>query len=178
MTEGAEPVEEDDEGSVEVLKGELESEKRKNQDLQTRLKYAQADLENYRKRVDKEAKETSEAAVRSLVSRLLEVSDELDLASKHVSGQGGELAEGIKMVQKNLASALDFAGAERIECVGKRFDPSLHEAVEKEQGESEGEDRVVEELRAGYTFRGRLMRPSMVKVELARRGPSEEKADE
>jgi molecular chaperone GrpE len=129
----------------------------------------QADLENYRKRMDKELKEAGESLARSLAAKLLVVQDELDLAARHaeLGKESGELKEGIAMVRKNLESALESVGVERIDSVGRTFDPSVHEAVEKVQGESPGEDLVVDELRPGYTFRGQLLRPSMVKVELA-----------
>jgi len=155
---------------------ELAVERKKNQELLTRLKYMQADLENYRKRVDREMREAGESSLRSLASKLLVVQDELELAAKHAGTKDpdGELMEGIKMVQRNLGAALESAGVERIDCAGKLFDPSLHEAVEKVQGDSEDGDMVVEEMRPGYIFRGQLLRPSMVKVELARREQDQE----
>ncbi len=157
------------EESVERLKQELAGERRRNEDLLSRMRYLQADLENQRKRMDREMKEAGESMVRSLVSRLLVVQDELDLALKHAEEreENGELNEGIRMVLKNLWSALESAGAERIACIGKPFNPALHEAVEKVRGRSSGQDIVVEEVRPGFTFRGQLLRPSMVKVELA-----------
>ena len=160
----------------EGLKKELEGEKKRNQELLSRLKYMQADLENYRKRVDKEMREAGESSVRSLVSRLLVVLDELALAVKHSEAKEhkGELREGMRMVESNLEAALESAGVERIDCVGKPFDPALHEAVEKVQGGSGSEDVVVEELRPGFTFRGQLLRPSAVKVQLALTEPGEE----
>jgi molecular chaperone GrpE len=154
----------------------LEEERARSQELLTRLKYAQADLENLRKRTDRELKEAGEAAVRGLVLRLLVVLDELELAVRH-STEGetrGELREGIAMVQRNLESALESVGVKRIESVGKPFDPALHEAVDKVQGRSRGEDYVIEELRPGFVFRGQLLRPSMVKVELASKRREEE----
>ena len=75
------------------------------------------------------------------------------------------------MVQKNLLFALESAGLEKIEPRGQPFDPSRHEAIEKVQGSSYGVDTVVEELRTGYLFRGQVLRPSMVKVELAMKKP-------
>ena len=170
--------EREDSGDTEVdrLNRELADEKRRNEELLTRLKYSQADLENYRKRVDKEMKEAGESPVRSLLVKILVVQDELDLAAKHAVAGKGEVAEGIGMVRKNLEAALESVGVERIECVGKPFDPALHEAVEKVQGESGGEDVVAEEIRPGFTFRGQLLRPSMVKVELAGK-KAEEEAD-
>ncbi len=166
---------------AEGLEEELAAERKKNQELLTRLKYMQADLENYRKRVDREMREAGESSLRSLVSRLLVVQDELQLAVKHggTNDPDGEFMEGIRMVQNNLGAALESVGVEKIECIGRPFDPALHEAVEKVQGESDEGDVVVEEMRPGFTFRGQLLRPSMVKVELGARAPAEEaKANE
>ena len=163
---------------VESLKKELLEEQIRSKELLNRLKYAQADLENLRKRMDREAREAGEATARSLVTRLLVVQDELDLASKHSDdgGHGGDtLKEGIAMVRRNLATALESAGVERIEAVGRPFDPAVHEAVEKVEGGTHGRDMVVEEVRPGFMFRGALLRPSMVKVETASKAPEEEK---
>ncbi len=167
---------EQEKGEVKALKLELTEQKKRSEELLTRLKYAQADLENYRKRMDKEVKDASESLARSLLSRLLVVQDELDLAAKHAEdGEPGDaLKEGIAMVRGNLRSALESVGVERIEAVGKPFDPAIHEAVEKVQGDSPGEDMVVGEVRPGFTFRGQLLRPSMVKVELASEPTKEE----
>ena len=172
--EGAEPGE-------ERLERELADEKKRNEELLTRLKYAQADLENYRKRMEKELKEAGELLARDLVTRLLVVQDELDLAVRHATkGKGnGELTEGIRMVQRNLGAALVSVGVDRIDSVGRPFDPAVHEAVEKVQGDGGGPDLVVEEVRPGFMFRGQLLRPSMVKVELAAKAAKEEvKANE
>lgn len=160
------------------LERELADEKKRNEELLTRLRYSQADLENYRKRMDKELKEAGESLARTLLARLLVVQDELDLAVKHAKeGNGGrEMMEGLEMVQRNLVSALQAGGVERIGSVGKPFDPSVHEAVAKVQGEGAGPDMVVEEVRPGFTFRGQVLRPSMVKVELAAK--EEAKANE
>jgi molecular chaperone GrpE len=165
------------EQEVEELKEELAEQKKRSEELLSQLKYTQADLENYRKRMDKEVKDASESLTRSLLSRLIVVQDELDLAAKHAADgeSGGALKEGIAMVRNNLRSALESVGLERIEAVGRPFDPTIHEAVEKVQGDSPGKDMVVEEVRPGFTFRGQLLRPSMVKVELAPGTAKEEK---
>ncbi len=162
--------------SVEQLKRDLAAERKRNEDLLTRMKYLQADLENQRKRMDREMKEAGDLMVRSLVTRLLVVQDELDLALKHAEEreENGELKEGIGMVLKNLWSVLESAGVDRIESVGRPFNPALHEAVEKVQGRSSEKDVVVEEVRPGFTFRGQLLRPSMVKVELASKEAEQE----
>jgi molecular chaperone GrpE len=158
------------------LELELAAEKKRNEELLTRLKYMQADLENSRKRMEKEMKEAGESQTMALVAKLLTVQDEMELAVKHAKNgtADGEILEGLGMVKKNLEAALESAGVERIESVGMPFDPSLHEAVEKVQGKAMGKDIVLEEVRPGYTFRGQLLRPSMVKVELATRAAKEE----
>jgi len=151
-----------------TLRKELADERKKNEGLLTRLMYAQADFENYRKRMDKESKEASESMAKDLVTKLLVVQDELDLAAKNAEGGtvSTEVKEGIGMVRKNLEAALESVGVHRIEALGKPFDPSVHEAVERTEGDTD-RDMVVEEIRPGYTFRGQLLRPTMVKVELA-----------
>ena len=171
----SEEVEESAETQVEALRQELAKEKKKNEELLTRLMYTQADFENYRKRMDKEMKDAGESMTKGLVARLLVVQDELDLAAKNAKSDvaNTELKEGIGMVRKNLGAALESVGVERIDAAGKPFDPSVHEAVEKTQGDSD-RDMVVEEIRPGFTFRGRLLRPSMVKVELASKQAKEE----
>lgn len=173
---GRENIQEE-EGS---LKAEFAGGKGHDTELLNRLKYMQADFENYRKRTEKEMREMEENSTKGLVIKLLSVLDELDLAVKHAKDDTGttELQEGIEMVQKNLYSELESAGLRKIEPVGKPFDPSQHEAVARVQGSSSGSDIVVEELRTGYTFRGHVIRPSMVKVELGMKEQVEGKADE
>ena len=163
------------------LRDLLAQERQRNEDLVNRMKYLQADFENYQKRTEREMQQVEERAVLGLVTRLLSVLDELELASANVAkhGEGRVVSEGIKMVYRNLNSVMKTAGLRRIEAVGMPFDPRLHEAVEKVDGSGEL-DKVVEEIRSGYTFRGQVLRPSMVKVELAvkKAGEPEARANE
>lgn len=147
----------------------LESEKKRSEDVLTKLKYLQADFENYRKRIDREIQEIEEFSMAKLVQKLLPVLDELELAINTAEGQGikGALLDGVKMVYKNLNSILESEGLRSIESIGKPFNPKFHEAIEKIQGRHRGEDIVIEEIRRGYTFRGQVLRPSLVKVEVA-----------
>jgi molecular chaperone GrpE len=175
--------EEDKIGRIEDASPEAQliQEKRKYEELQTKLKYLQADFENYQKRMDREMQQVEERSVLGLVNRLLSVLDELELASANAAkpGQAKAVSEGIKMVYKNLSSVMKTAGVKKIEAVGMPFDPRFHEAVEKVDGNG-GKDTVVGEIRSGYTFRGQVLRPSMVKVELAvkKAGEPEARANE
>ena len=167
--------EKSEEDQLDLLRKQLAEEKERSGELLTRLKYSQADLENYRKRADKELKEAGESLAKGLISKLLVVADELELALKHAEGSAnGELAEGVRMVSANLRAALQSVGVEAIGALGRPFDPAIHEAVERVQGAADGPDMVAEVLRTGYTFRGQLLRPSMVKVELAPKAAQEE----
>jgi molecular chaperone GrpE len=160
------------------LEGSLVQEKRKVSELATNLQYLQADFENYRKRMDRRMREVEEKAASQLVTRLLRVVDELELASAtaEASGESGVLMDGVKMVYRTLMSELESEGLQRIESVGRQFDPTLHEAVERVGGGSKGDALVVEEIRPGYLFRSRVIRPSMVKVKLGSPTPPKTEA--
>ena len=146
----------------------LQDERKKSDDYLSNLKYVQADLENYRKRMDREVREIEEFSTAGVVKKLVPVLDDLDLgaASAESTPQTKEFLEGIAMVKKRLSSALESEGLEEIKAVGETFNPELHEAVDTVQGTGE-RDIVVEEIRKGYIFKGKVLRPSMVKVELA-----------
>jgi len=152
------------------LEMNLEEERKRNEEYLTSLRYLQADFENYRKRVEREMGELEEFSTLALVRKLIPVLDDLDLAVASATKAEDEgLLEGVKMVQKNLSSALEAEGLQTINAVGMPFDPSSHEAVDKVQGKDNSEDIVIEELRKGYTFKGKVLRPSAVKVEMAAR---------
>jgi molecular chaperone GrpE len=118
----------------------------------------QADFENYKKRMLKQQTEHLERAASSLVDKLLPVLDTADLALAHGGG------EDVKQITASLMNALEKEGLERIAGEGAPFDPMLHDAVAHEPGDGDGEQVVVEVLRAGYRWKGLVLRPAMVKV--------------
>ncbi len=146
----------------------IDQERTRGEDYLAQLKYLQADFENYRKRVDREIREIEDFSTSSLIRRLLPVLDDLELAlsTGEKAGVSGML-EGISMVQKNLVSALQSDGLKPIEAVGRPFDPTLHEAVERVDGQTNQQDMVIGEIRKGYTLKDKVLRPSMVRVETA-----------
>jgi len=150
---------------VSQLEEILEHEKAKSEDLLRRLQYLQADFENYRKRVEKEMGDVKRLSNERLLSDLLTVKDELDLASAkaHEWKQNPVLLEGVNMIQKRLQNILSKEGVERIPGAGSMFDPDYHEAALRVVSDEE-EGTVVEEVRAGYMLKGRVLRPSIVKV--------------
>jgi molecular chaperone GrpE len=124
------------------------------------LRRLQADFENYKKRMQRQQAETLERAGEDLVSKLLPVLDTLDLAKQHGAG------DGVEQIASALFDVLAKEGLERIDPVGAPFDPNEHEAVSHEPaGEGdEGEPVVSGLMRAGYRWKGRLVRAAMVTV--------------
>jgi len=130
------------------------------------LRRVQAEFENYRKRVIKEQTALVDRATEGLVEQLLPVLDSFELALKNADACGSEDTEsvrkGVELVYAELLGVLEKAGVSRVEAEGKPFDPNVHEAVMQEEGD--GEPVVTDVLRTGYTLKGRVLRPAMVKV--------------
>ena len=147
------------------LESGLNAEKAKADDYLRRLQYLQADFENYRKRVEKEVGDSRRFGNERLLSELLVVNDELELAlqrSKEAE-QDPVLIEGVDMVHKRLQGLLSKEGVKKIESVGSKFTPDLHEAALAIESDQE-EGTVIEEIRIGYLLNGKVLRPSIVKV--------------
>ena len=124
------------------------------------LRRLQADFENYKKRITRQQTEHLERATEELVSHLLPVLDTFDLALAHGT-------EGLEPVYRSLVDVLEGTGLERVDPLGQPFDPNEHDAVLHEEAEGDGAPstpEVTEVLRAGYRWKGRVLRPAMVKV--------------
>lgn len=127
------------------------------------LQRTQAEFDNYRKRMLRDQTTHLERAASGLVEQILPVLDSFELAL----GSGGtdveRLRKGVELVYGELLGALEKAGLERIEALGKPFDPEEHEAVMHVEDDG-GETGVRDVVRSGYRFKGRVIRPAMVKV--------------
>lgn len=128
------------------------------------LRRLQADFENYKKRVIKQQTEHLERAAEALVVKLLPVLDALDLAVAHATDSPESKV--VEPIASSLVDVLGKEGLERIDPMGQPFDPRQHDAVAHEEAHDEdGEGpKVSEVLRAGYRWKGRVLRPAMVKV--------------
>jgi len=131
--------------------------------LADRLIRFQAEFDNYRKRVDRERMELLEFASIEAVRSILPIADDFERALKS-DGAEKEYARGMEMIYQRLMEVLTKLGLEPIAAVGQKFDPNLHHAVNKEQTEEQEEDTILDEYQKGYYFKGRVLRPSMVKV--------------
>jgi molecular chaperone GrpE len=151
---------------LESLQEALETEKRRAENYLTQLKYARADLENLKNRCDREIDEVKKHCTERIVTDLLDVADELELAiqSARSSESSEALVQGVEMTLKKLKKILENEGVSPMKCVGELFDPSKHSAVAKTEEEGVDGCRIVEEVRKGYTMREKVIRPSIVKV--------------
>jgi molecular chaperone GrpE len=145
----------------------VECEKKRSQDYLTRLTYLQADFENLKKRFERESEQIRNYCTERLVTSLLDVVDELELAVKNgeISTSPESLIEGVEMTLKKLRKVLEQEGVTAIESPeGKVFDASRHNAVAVVQTDDFADGTVVEEIRKGYIMRGKVIRPTIVKV--------------
>lgn len=143
-----------------------ESERQRDEYLDA-LQRLQADFENYRKRVARASEEAATRAAGDLVTKLLPVLDALDLALAHFAGSLSDEAAALTQSRSLLVDTLAREGLERIDQAGVAFDPQVHDAVAHvapEPGESDGTHEVSEVLRAGYRWKGAVLRPAMVQV--------------
>jgi molecular chaperone GrpE len=155
--------------TLETLEKALQEERRKSEDYLTRLKYLQADFENYQKRIKKAIEEVTNYCNEDLIKEFLEVMDELELAiqnGEHCKSYEGFI-NGLKMILKKFYKILEKQGVTKIESVGKSVDPTRHEVVSKIFVEDQKDNIIVEEIRKGFMYKGKVIRPSMVKVAIA-----------
>ncbi len=137
-----------------------------NAELKDRLLRRMAEFENYRRRIEREKSEISEFAIMETLQRLLPILDDFERALAAQTSDP-QYARGIELIMQRLRSELEKLGLETIETEGRKFDPHLHHAVEIRET-SEAEDHaILAVLRKGYTFRGKLLRPAMVRVAVA-----------
>jgi molecular chaperone GrpE len=146
---------------------QLECEKKRSEDYLTRLRYMQADLENFKKRSERDAEQIKNFCTERLVIGLLDIVDELELAVKNgeISTTPEALLEGVEMTLKKLRKVLEQEGVSPIENTeGKIFDPSKHNAVLAVENGDVAEGTILEEIRKGYMMKGKVIRPTIVKV--------------
>jgi molecular chaperone GrpE len=144
---------------------ELEEARKKAAEYREHLQRLAADFDNYRKRVLKEQTRAVEMASEPLVRKLLEVLDEFELAliAAEQKPDFDRFLHGVELVYAKLKDILSSEGLERIDAIGRPFDPQKHEAL-MQSGHDEGDPMVADVLREGYTMRGRVIRPAGVKV--------------
>lgn len=155
----------DVESQIASLKAEL-------QQSQDRFLRKAAEFENYRKRMEKERSEASQLAKSSVLMEFLPIADACERAMESLDGtqEGREslehYREGVRLLYKQIHDVFARIGVVPVVAQGQQFDPHFHEAIAREEDPEHEENTVVVELRRGYLFKGRLLRPAQVKVSI------------
>jgi molecular chaperone GrpE len=150
----------------QTLEEKLETAERQAQENHERFLRAAAELDNFRKRKEREISELRKYANQTLLRDLLGVVDNLEraLAASRENGEPEGLMEGVDMTLKELLKIFDQFSVKPIESLQQPFDPNLHEAVMQEPSDAFPANTVIKELQKGYMLRDRLLRPAMVVV--------------
>lgn len=132
-------------------------------DLHDRYLRRQAEFENFRRRVERESAEFKQYAASEAIQAMLPVVDDFERALKQESSDK-EYQRGMELIYQHMMDALKKLGLEPITAVGQSFDPYIHQAVERVETDEVDDHTVLKEHQRGYNFKGRLLRPAMVRV--------------
>lgn len=142
---------------------ELDQLRAERDELKDTLLRRQAEFDNFRKRTERDRQEQIQFASMEAVREMLPVLDDFERAIAVYSGDS-EYARGVRMIHQRMQEVLKKIGLEPIDAEGKEFDPNFHQAVERVETADHSEGAVIGEFQKGYNFKGKLIRPSMVRV--------------
>jgi len=151
------------EGRIAALTAERDQLAGAKADLEDRMLRARAEFDNARRRGERERSEFLQFAAMDLIKELLPVVDDFERALK-VETADRDYAKGIELIYQRLIETLKKIGLEPIDTTGQRFDPNLHQAVDRVETEEADDMAILSEYQRGYNFKGKLLRPAMVKV--------------
>ena len=135
------------------------------EELRQTLLRRQADFDNYRKRIEKERFEDAKRATARVVEGLIPVIDGFEQAlAAHREAEYESYRKGFELIYKQLLDHLAKLGVERLDPVGKPFDPHLHQAVDRAETKDHEDGTILQVFQPGYVFHGRVLRPAMVRV--------------
>ena len=152
--------------TIEQLQAELSEALKQAEENLSGWKRTQADLENYRKKKEAEGTELVQFGKQAGFVQILPVLDSLEMAILHApeieDDKYKNFKNGLDAIVKQIDAAIVAMGISKIDAVGKKFDPHLHEAIKEVNGEEDG--LVVEQYQTGYTLQGKLLRPAQVSI--------------
>ncbi len=152
--------------AVEQLHARLRNAEEEMRTASEKSLRALADLENQRRRHQKEKDDIRKLATEDLMGELLQPMDHFVLALQSLdsASEVSAVRQGIEMIHRELVGVLARSGLEEINPVGQPFDPAQHEAVATEKDSSKGDGEILQVMRPGWSLRGKVLRPAMVKV--------------
>ncbi len=158
----------EDSGVAEVsLQDELEEARGKADEYHDKVLRMQAEMENLRKRAERDLSNAHKYSIEKFASELLQVKDSLELGLDAGEVDAAKLQEGSALTLKVLTSALQKFAIEEVDPLGEAFDPNLHQAMTTEESGEHEPNTVIRVMQKGYTLHERLLRPAMVIVSRA-----------
>src|ERR1039457_112239 len=151
------------EGQLTAMAAERELFAAEKKELEERLLRARAEFENARRRWDRERLDYFQFAAMDMVRDLLPILDDFERALQ-VETADREYAKGVELIYQRTADTLKKLGLEPIVTAGQTFDPNLHQAVERVETQDAEDQAILGEFQRGYNFKGKLLRPAMVRV--------------
>ncbi len=135
-------------------------------DLKDKLLRNLAEIDNYRKRVQKEKEEYQKYVLADFIKELLIISDNLERALKAKNDGSGDnsIVSGVEMIYRQFIEILAKNGVTEIDALNKQFDPNIHQALSKEESEIVSEPTITEIYQKGFLYNNKLLRPTMAKV--------------
>jgi molecular chaperone GrpE len=147
-------------------------------ELRQTLMRRQADFDNYRKRIEKERAEDSRRATARVIEGLIPIIDGFEHAlAAHREAEYENYRKGFELIYKQLVDNTTRLGVERIDPLGKPFDPHLHQAMDRTETVSQEDGTILQVFQPGYIFHGRVLRPAMVRVAVHPGAASKEAAN-
>src|SRR5277367_854784 len=148
------------------------------EELRQTLLRRQADFDNYRKRVERERAEDSKRTTGRLIEALLPVIDSFEQAlAAHREPEYANYQKGFELIYKQLLENITKLGAERVEPLGRPFDPHTHQAMDRTETSEYPDGTILQVFQPGYVFHGRVLRPAMVRVAVHPSAASKEAAN-
>lgn len=168
QSESEQSGEDDKKASKKKAKADKKNDamKEKVEELEDKVKRQLAEFENFRNRTEKEKAQMFETGAKSVIEKILPVVDNFErgLATVPEEDKGKPFNEGMEMIYKQLMTELDKLEVKPIEAVGCEFNPDIHNAVMQVESEEYDTGVIAQELQKGYTYRGQVVRHSMVAV--------------
>jgi molecular chaperone GrpE len=162
------PVDSGAASSLESITAERDRLIEEKNDLMDRLLRRQAEFDNFRRRAERERSDLLEYAHTDSVRAILPILDDFERALKTETADK-EYERGMQLIYQRLSEALKKLGLEPISAKGQKFDPHVHHAVDMVETDEVEDHTVLDEYQQGYNFRGRLLRPAMVKVAVTKK---------
>jgi molecular chaperone GrpE len=148
---------------TDLIRAERDGFKVERDELKDLLLRRQAEFDNFRKRSERERSDYLQYAAMDSVKELLPVLDDFERALR-VEAPSSDYAKGVEMIYNRMLETMKKLGLEPMETAGRLFDPHLHQAIERVETADADDHTILGEFQRGYFFKGKLLRPAMVKV--------------